>query len=244
MNAPRKKSPISQEVLNIADALGYRKLERLRQADSVSDDLLLEILKSSIKEPYAILFFPGRCFQITPFGMKLALTLPGKGANYLITFPDLDEKFLRQAFTGFELVVYKICHIVLEQQKANYQWESESTRQRVRRLKPFLSVANWANFSDLFDIIFFVRDAFAHSFVELPEIKYDGVPLNECFGDSYIGRTRRDAQSFGARIFTDDLTELFDPIMKLFTQHQLKQIDATKFHKLCDRLLAKRSLSP
>jgi hypothetical protein len=237
---------MKQQILMIAEALAYKKLERLRHADSkVSNDVLLDILKSSIVEPYAILFFPGKCFQITPFGMSFAHVLSRRDVNYLIAFPELDEKFLRQAFTGFELVLYKICHIVLEGQKAEYQWETQKTRQRLRRLRSLLvTVPDWTEFTHLFNDIFFVRDAFAHSFIPLEDIRYNSVPLRECFGDSYIGHTRRDGQSRGARIFTDDLGKLFEPIMTLFCQHQLKQIDARKFHKLCDRLLMSRSLSP
>ena len=107
-----------------------------------------------------------------------------------------------------------------------------------------MTIPDWKRLSALFDGLFFVRDAFAHSFIELEEIKYDGVPLAHCFGDSYLGQTQRDAEARGASIFTDDLTTLFNPIMKLFCEHQLKQIDAKKFHKLCDRLLTTRSLSP
>jgi hypothetical protein len=238
---------MNQDILMIADALAYKKLERLRHmTGGVNDQLLLDILKASIVEPYAILFFPGKCFQITPFGASFASAWAEarSGDNYLIAFPDLDEKFLRQAFTGFELVVYKVCHLVLENQKIEYQWETQTTRQRIRRLESLLAMPDWKMFSGLFDDIFFVRDAFAHSFIDLKDIKYRGVPLDFCFGDSFLGARRRKAEAQGARIFTDDLTELFDPIMKLFREHQLKQIDAKKFHKLCDRLLMSRSLAP
>jgi hypothetical protein len=244
MAPSRKASPLSQDILMIADALAYKRLDRLRQADTVSDDVLLDILKSSITEPFAILFFPAKCFQITPYGLKFGHILSYRDADYLIAFPELDEKFLRQAFTGFEFVIYKICHLVLEDQNPEYRWETQSTRQRFRRLKPILSLSDWNSFYELFDNLFFVRDAFAHSFIELSDIKYDGVRLGDCFGDSHVGHTRRDAETAGARIFTDDLATIFSPIMKLFCEHQLKQIDAKKFHKLCDRLLIKRSLSP
>ncbi|MEA2895454.1 MAG: hypothetical protein QOJ84_1069 [Bradyrhizobium sp.] len=164
--------------------------------------------------------------------MSFAHALSRDDASYLIAFPELDEKFLRQAFTGLELVLYKICHIVLEDQKTDYHWETQKTRQRFRRIRTLLSVEDWKSFERLFDNVFFVRDAFAHSFIQLDEIKYDGVPLSDCFGDSYLGHTRRDGEIHGARIFTDDLTKLFEPIMRLFCEHQLKQIDAKKFHKL------------
>ena len=236
---------MKQEVLAIAEALKYKKLERLKQVHGkLGTDVLLDILKSSIVDPYAILLFPGKCYQITPFGMSFSHALSRNDASYLIAYPNLDEKFLRQAFTGFELVLYKICHIALEDQRTDYHWETQKTRQRFRRLKPLLALPDWPEFERLFDNIFFVRDAFAHSFIDLEDIKYHGVPLKECFGHSYLGHTRDDGRSYGARIFADDLAKLFEPIINLFGQHQLKQIDARKFHKLCDRLLMPRSMSP
>jgi hypothetical protein len=238
---------MKQDLLMIAEALGYRKIERLRNAEEkISNELLLDVLKASISEPYAILFFPGKCFQITPFGMSFAhaASLLRACDNYLIAFPDLEEKFLRQAFTGFELLLYKTCHIVLEKSRPDYHFETEKTRQRIVRLQSVLSLADWEPYARLFDEIFFVRDAFAHSFIPLADIKYAGVPLSECFGSSFIGHTRRNAEAYGRRIFMDDLDKLYAPIMDLFREHQLKQVDAEKFHKLCDRLLMARSLSP
>jgi hypothetical protein len=201
---------------------------------------------ASIVETHVILFFPGKCFQITPFGASFALTMTTMGSdnNYLLTFPELDERFFRQVFTGFEFVVFKVCHIVLEEQKADYHWETEKTRQRIRRLQPLLNISDWDNYFQLFDEIFYVRDGFAHSFTPLDRLKYKGVPLSECFGKSFNDIDRRAAEQFGAGIFTDDLAKVFDPVMNLFTQHQLKQIDSLKFEKFCDKLLTPRSLSP
>ena len=234
-----------KQLFTIAEALGYKKLDRLRELGSEKGNAALEnFLKASIVEPYAIFFFPSMSFEITPYGMSLGLNLSRQDAIYLIAYPELNEKFLRQVFTGFELVIYKICHIVLEDQKANYNWEKETTRQRMRRLEPILGLPNWDEFYRIFDDIFFVRDAFAHSFVPLNDIKYNGVPLSQCFGESFLGHTLDDAAQHGARLFTDDLKKLFEPIINLFCQHQLKQIDAQKFYKLCDRLLMSRSLSP
>jgi len=237
---------MKREILVIAQELGYSKVDRLRDADNISDQALLDILKTSIVEPYAILFFPGKCFQITPFGMSLSLLLSmnQQTDNYLIAFPELDEKFLRQAFTGFELVVYKICHIALESQRTDYHWETEKTRARFRRLQPLLALPDWNSYFELFDEIFFVRDAFAHSFIPLVDIRYRQVRLDDCFGESFVGHTRDAAATYGARIFLNDLRTLFDPVMNLFKQYQLKQIDSSKLFKLCDRLLMARTLSP
>jgi len=80
--------------------------------------------------------------------------------------------------------------------------------------------------------------------MEIEDIKYRGVPLSECFGDSYLGNHMRAAAAYGARIFMDDVRTLFEPIMDAFETVQLKQIDERKFAKLCDRLMTPRSLAP
>jgi hypothetical protein len=54
----------------------------------------------------------------------------------------------------------------------------------------------------------------------------------------------RGAAADGARIFMDDVTILFEPVMNVFKTIQLRQIDERKFAKLCDRLLTSRSLVP
>jgi hypothetical protein len=184
--------------------------------------------------------------QITPYGTRLGIVFSrGKiHENYLLAHPNLDDKFLRQIFTGFELLLYKLCHIHFHEQSREYQWETEKTRQRIRRLKTVLDVSSWLDYTEGFDEIFFVRDAFAHSFIEIENIKYRGIPLSECFGNSYLGDSMRGAAADGARIFMDDVTILFEPIMNVFKTIQLRQIDERKFAKLCDRLLTSRSLAP
>jgi hypothetical protein len=233
-----------EELLTIATGLRYPKLERLEDwADNADHQVISDVIKSVIRAPYTILFFPGKCLQITPFGWSFT-RFSTRESHYLLSQSALDEKFLRQAFTGLELVIYKICHIALEGQRSDYHFETQKLAPRFRRLRPLLNVPNWSDFEGLFDEISFVRNAFAHSFVPVEELLYCGVPLSACFGDSYLGRTSRDAEPLGARIFTDDLTELFSPVMDVFHKHQLEQIDEKKFERLCDRLLMKRSLSP
>jgi hypothetical protein len=238
---------MNEELIQIAEALGYSKIERFKVfSKTLTPEAVNDILKSSISEPYAILFFTSKMMQITPFGTRLGIVFShGKiNENYLVAHPELDDKFLRQIFTGFEFILYKLCHIHFHGQSRDYQWETEKTRQRIRKLETVLTVASWANYLELFDEIFFVRDAFAHSFVEIEEIKYRGVPLSDCFGDSFRGHSMRDAAAHGARIFMDDVSALFEPIMHVFKTIQLRQIDEVKFAKLCDRLMISRSLAP
>jgi hypothetical protein len=109
--------------------------------------------------------------------------------------------------------LYKLCHIHLHGQSREYQWESKKNRQRIRRLKTVLNVSSWSDYTEGFDEIFFVRDAFVHSFIEIENIKYRGIPLSECFGNSYLGDSMRGAAADGARIFMDDVTILFEPII-------------------------------
>ena len=107
-----------------------------------------------------------------------------------------------------------------------------------------VSVGNWREYVELFDEIFYVRDAFAHSFIDIENVKYRHVRLVDCFGNLYLGVSMRDAENHGARIFMEDVAALFAPIIRVFETIQLKQIDEKKFAKLCDRLMMSRSLAP
>jgi hypothetical protein len=235
------------ELIEIATVLNYSTLERLRSiSKNIADDGVNEILKASISEPYAILFFKAKMIQITPYGTRVSMILTHRKNedNYLLAHPDLNDKFLRQVFTGFELVLYKLCHIHFHDQSRDYHWETEKTRQRLFKLKNCVTVGSWSEYLELFNEIFFVRDAFAHSFIDIEDIRYRQVRLEECFGDSYLGRSLRGAGEYGARLFMEDVVTLFTPIMKVFERVQLKQMDERKFAKLCDRLMMPRSLAP
>jgi hypothetical protein len=238
---------MNAELIEIAEALKYSKIERLRSfSKNVTPDGVNDIFKASISEPYAIVFLKSKLIQITPYGTRLSIVYShGKKVdNYLLAHPDLTDKFLRQIFTGFELVLYKVCHIHIYEQSREYHWETEKTRQRIRKVKKLVAIDNWQEYLELFDEIFFVRDAFAHSFIDIDDIKYRHVRLADCFGDSYLGRSMRSAAEYGGRIFMDDVAALFAPIMSVFETIQLKQIDERKFAKLCDRLMTSRSLEP
>jgi hypothetical protein len=58
-----------QELITIAEALQYPKLVRLKEwAKTADDNVTSGIIRTTISEPFTILFFPGKCLQITPFG--------------------------------------------------------------------------------------------------------------------------------------------------------------------------------
>ena len=133
---------MNAELIEIAEALNYSKLERLRLfSKTITPNVANDILKASISEPYAILFFKAKLMQITPYGTRLSIVYsPHKSEeNYLLAHPELSDKFLRQIFTGFELVLYKLCHIHLHEQSRDYQWETEKTRQRIRKIRQCVS---------------------------------------------------------------------------------------------------------
>jgi hypothetical protein len=233
---------MEEAIRDVASQLGYKKIERIiGLAKESGQDVFDHILRNSIKDDYAILFFPATMIQISPYGIIFERAMPiNKASNFLTMHPELTEKFLRTIFTGFELILYKVCHIVIEQQRADYEWESEKSRTRFRKVIGLLKLDNEDRYKKLFDELFFVRDAFAHSFVEIDKIKYKYVPLSECFGHSFIGYSRCNADD----IFVDDMNELFEPLMELFKRYQLAQIDASKFAKICNGLVNQRSLAP
>ncbi len=60
------------ELIEIAEALKYSKIERLKAfSKHITDETVNDILKASIAEPYAILFFSRKLIQITPYGTRL-----------------------------------------------------------------------------------------------------------------------------------------------------------------------------
>jgi hypothetical protein len=97
-------------------------------------------------------------------------------------------------------------------------------------------------YKNLFEEIFFVRDAFAHSFINIEQIKYKGLLLDRCFGYTYTGMAL-DIEEINFS-FVEDLNELFKPMMEVFRGLQYQQIDREKFYKLCDRIVDQRSLAP
>lgn len=233
---------MAHELRQIGKALDYKKIERViavSERDGI--DVVNTILQNSIRDTFAMIFFEASMIQITPYGIVFSMTYKSTNVgNYLTMHPELNEKYLRTVFTGFELLLYKLAHICLEKHAHDYQWESERTRRRFSRLCKLLKVHDEKIYKDLFDEIFFVRDAFAHSFVDVDKIKYRGAPLSQCFGQSWVGRSYAGASA----IFIDDLNALYAPVMDLFMAHQFEQFDASKFARLCNSLVNTRSLGP
>lgn len=231
-------------LLDFARALNYGKSERLASSTILDDQrLCLTILESSIRNEFSIFFFPGSCFEISPFGsvMRFFSEHRGPPGNYVSAHPELSEKFLRRLFTGLELLAFKLCHIALENQQPAYTFEQQRTIARINRLQGLLGVGNWTEFKDALSEILFVRDSFAHSFIELDEICFRRTPLKDSFGDTYLGASHRAGHV--SRVFMDDVDVVLVPIFIAFTEHQMKQLDASKFGALCDRLLKERSLT-
>jgi hypothetical protein len=244
--------PLQHELILIARELGYKKIDRLNcrleeleeNNKGSSWETANYVLSSAINDVYALLFLPNRMIQITPYGTQFSIALRGyrNADNYLLIHPCLNENFLRRAFTGFEFVVFKLCQLYFENNRHDYRWETESTRVRMKKLVPVVAPASQLDYTELFDNIFYVRDAFAHTFIEIEQIRYAGTQLEECFGYAYTGSHLDAAKA--TFTFVEDLNSLFKPIMLMFMKQQYGQIDKNKFYKLCDRLVIRRSLAP
>jgi hypothetical protein len=229
-----------EALLTVSHALGYDKIERLRRDIETHDDrVLISVLEGAISSTNALFFFPGKFYEISPFGTKLTSFAAKDTAylsNFILSWPALDERFLRRLFTGVELLVFKICHFLLENQSRSYHFESERLRKRVRRIESLLEVADWRSYLEILDEILFTRDAFAHSFLDIFDITYKGKPLRICFED-------RTSAATGDVTFMDDIRFFFDPIFRVFLQHQLSQVDKEKLFRACDQLIKRRTLA-
>ena len=225
-------------LITVAEALGYDKIARLRRdAGNHDSKILISVLESSMNNTNSLFFFPGKFYEISPFGTKLTQFIakdPAYLSNYIIAYPALDEKFLRRLFTGMELLAFKLCHLLLKNQKRGYHFETEKFRVRLRHMRNFLSVSDWDHYVDICDEILFTRDAFAHSFLDIGDITYRAVPLRRCFDR---------LSHFDGKAFMEDVRPFLGPIHSLFERHQLRQIDADKLFRSCDELIKRRTLA-
>jgi hypothetical protein len=225
-------------LITVADALGYDKIARLRRdVGNHESRVLLSVLESSMNNTNSLFFFPGKFYEISPFGTKLTHFMAKDSiyiSNYIIAYPSLDEKFLRTLFTGIELLAFKLCHLLLENQKRGYHFETERFRARVRRMRGFLGITNWEHYLEICDEILFTRDAFAHSFLDIRDITYRDVPLRHCFDR---------LSNFNGKAFMEDVRLFVDPIHRVFSQHQLMQVDTDKLFRSCDQLIKRRTLA-
>ncbi len=234
-------------LIPFAEGLGYNKIGRLKDFnDARRLERPFDLIESSIRDSSAIFFFPGYFAEISMFGSRIH-SFGGRAddrpLNYITFSPNLTEKFLRNVFTGIEYILYKLCHIILENHRTDYHFETQKTAARVNRLRLHLNVPDWNRFRSIFDELIHVRNAFAHSFLDIEEIKFRGERLDECFGATHLGRSYINHDIDDLRLFLDDLDEFFDPVLNLFVEHQLSQIDKDKFFRLCDTILKARSLT-
>lgn len=233
-------------LMPFAKGLEYPKIDRLRTFNNRKRlERPLNLIESSIRDASAIFFFPGMFAEISMFGSSIhVFGLRNKNdiLNYITYAPQLDEKFLRRAFTGIEYLLYKLCHIILEYHKTDYHFETQKASARLNRLKEKLPISNWIRFRNIFDEIFSARNAFAHSFIDIEDIYFRGEKLEDCFGITHTGGVYIDHDSEGIKIFTDELNELTTPLVNLFVENQFSQIDKQKFFRLCDTILKEKSL--
>ena len=202
-------------------------------------DLSNFALTNSVRGTYAILFAPSIMMQITPYGTSYSIAYSNEGGDhYLTMYPKLDEKFFRQTFTSFEMIIFKIFHIFIEDMSPDYIFDQSTTFKRFKRLKSCLPVADWDSFFQSFQDFWYVRDAFSHTYIDWKEINYKGISLNACFGQTYTGPSHNETD-FN---FVEDIESIFDPILRFFMTRQIEQMDSSKFSVLCDAALRPRSL--
>jgi hypothetical protein len=227
----------------LAEQLSYAKTQRLAEWAKLNMEKSDRLLGASVRTERAIFFFPNVMFEISPFGGIHRYLLPSANevsGNYILFGPELSEKYLRKLFTGLELVLFKLYHVACKNSEPSVHFEQLKTKQTLNKLRKTLGMPDWDQYTTLFDELFFVRNAFAHSFVELEDIKYFGFPLRECFGDSYLGRSYRGNEA--ARIFMDDARAFVQPLITTFSRFQMEQIDKDKLFRLCISVLKMRSL--
>jgi hypothetical protein len=234
-------------LLIVAKEFRYPKLDRLAAWANSNFERANGIIEASVVTERAILFFPAAMFEVSPFGSihrYFWAAADPLNDNHIIFGPDLDEKYLRRLFTGIELVIFKLYHIACTDSDPDVHFEQLKTKQMLNKLRKIFNRADWVDYVELFDELFFVRNAFAHSFVELEDIQYRGVPLRDCFGESYSGRSYGSDHEEVSHKFTVDARLLVKPLIETFSRFQLQQIDRKKLFRLCHSVLKERSLVP
>jgi len=248
------------------DALQYKKRARISSARNVSEGDFLKILESSIRSESAIFFFDNLFFEIGTYGSSYHTYLPGSDCNggpfdprvprserkgpvsgFLTHDQDIDDKYFRKLFTGIEFIAYKLCHIIEYNFNYEYNFETEKAIARIKKLSKRFCELKCGLDEQLYisnlNEVWFVRNSFAHSFVDLEIIKYRGVELRRCFGKSCKGRGDIFNEGFCGNIFMNDVHSLLEPLVSLFVYYQLEQIDSNKFFRLCDHRLKEKSLT-
>jgi hypothetical protein len=230
---------IAQLFRTVASELGYKKTDRV--IASVADyDHAIGIISRAKLGAHALIFnSPTDFFEVSEYGHSITLAGVGQNRpnqNHVTRWPELSEAFLRNLFTGTELLAFKACHIIFENQRYDYNWETEKTRIRVKKLLKHIDPSSAADRIADFEEIFYTRDAFAHTFVEIKNIKYKNTPLEYCFSKDSVHST-----DFN---FIDDVDVFLKPIFGIFIERQWEQFDKNRFCALCDAEVRTRSLGP
>lgn len=162
--------------------------------------------------------------------------------SFITHHPSLEEKFLRRLFTGIEYLVFKIYHLVVKELDFRYTFEQGRTKARLNAIRDLIGFDS--NYIRTFDAIFRARDAFAHSFIDVNEIKYHGIELNICFGHTHSGRMNEQELPNGSPIFMDDVIEIVMPLDKYFKTIQFEQIEKNKFLSIIQKQMTGHTLEP
>ncbi|WP_298952054.1 hypothetical protein [uncultured Methylobacterium sp.] len=231
------KSVPRQWVEIIAENLKYGRLLELNNiSDQAKEGRFFTIAQSNLASDYCVFHLPGTMAALTPYGYKIHLFSTGLGTddNYIFNQPKLNDEYLRLLFTALDFITYKICHLYLENQDKKYGVTSETFSRRFGRLKQVLQVPNWNDYENLFKSIRDTRNGFAHSFIDVENLNFNGLELRYCFGDVFNGPS---LSTSGHPNFLDKAKELYGPLDSAFKARQFDQIRREDFCRDCDRLI-------
>lgn len=223
----------------LLNELRYSKAELIKDLQGKNlHQTEISAIQHSIIPSFAVFALPGKFYEVSQFGYKLH-------CNYLMHGIQLDDASLRRLFTGIELLVFKLICLRTEVGK-RYDLESESATVRFGKLVKAGVLPK--SLKDAFDNITWTRHAFAHSFLEAHELPFRNVPLEDCFGTTFLGGQHLDETMFASDqqigVFIFEVQHLTDTLIECFRPVQFKQIDIDKLFSICDRLLRPRKLLP
>jgi hypothetical protein len=225
--------------------LEYPRLKKWNESSQGRQTDVLQLLRSSIKGSFAIFCLHATFFEISTFATKIHhwMTEKPDDYNFLTHSLSLDEKGLRGLFTGIELLLYKLD--VLSRDVPGERFEGGKTIKRFNSLVK--SNVLPGELKQLFDEVMFTRDSFAHSFLDVREITYYGVPLGSSFGTGRLSEhidENRFPNPDVPRVFTHDVRQFTDQLIAKFRPVQFQQLDKEKLFDLCDRTIQKRKMIP
>ncbi|WP_439522222.1 hypothetical protein [Marivita sp.] len=127
-------------------------------------------------------------------------------SNFLGDTSSLTTTYLRRVFTFFEYVVFYLCKYPNRVFDHSYNEQSEQYAERLRHLKETGKIRK--DVEATLRSLKQTRDQFAHSFVEIGDLTYKGIPLSESSQD-----------------FFTDIDETSVLLERLFLEQQHFQID-------------------